>query len=282
MQPISIDLSRSYQSEVYYQILVIGAGGTGGIVIQQLCQMLSMFEISAKLIIAEPDIYEEKNRNNQLCLAKDVGKNKADVLAKRYRAAYQLDISTYTGGYVEDTKTIDTLFQLNYERIPYNYRIVPILISCVDNNYSRKIFHEYFNTAQTLLYFDVGNENVILPKDHRNRPIESWTKEELEEYKDSGFTGQMVCGFKSDWKILSEPIGTLYPDILEDNDEIAPSQLSCQELAASNPQRLITNRYSAISVITVLNEIFETKSLSTHRILYHAKRGYMKSEPILG
>lgn len=92
----------------------------------------------------------------------------------------------------------------------------------------------------------------------------------------------MVCGFKSDWKILSEPIGTLYPEILEDNDEIAPSQLSCQELAASNPQRLITNRYSAISVITVLNEIFETKSLSTHRILYHAKRGYMKSEPILG
>ncbi|NRG33221.1 ThiF family adenylyltransferase [Niallia circulans] len=282
MQPISIDLSRSYQSEIYYQILVIGAGGTGGIVIQQLCQMLSMFEISAKLIIAEPDIYEEKNRNNQLCLAKDVGKNKADVLAKRYRAAYQLDIATFTGGYVEDTKTIDTLFQLNYERIPYNYRIVPILISCVDNNYSRKIFHEYFNTAQTLLYFDVGNENVILPKDHRNRPIESWTKEELEEYKDSGFTGQMVCGFKSDWKILSEPIGTLYPDILEDNDEIAPSQLSCQELAASNPQRLITNRYSAISVITVLNEIFETKSLSTHRILYHAKRGYMKSEPIIG
>lgn len=60
MQPISIDLSRSYQREVYYQILVIGAGGTGGIVIQQLCQMLSMFEISAKLIMLNQIFMKKK------------------------------------------------------------------------------------------------------------------------------------------------------------------------------------------------------------------------------
>jgi len=241
-----------------------------------------MFNIKAKLVIAEPDLYEEKNMNNQLCLAKDVGKNKADVLAKRYRAAYQLDIATYTGGYVEDCKTIEHLFQLNYEKIDYSYRVIPILISCVDNNYSRKIFHDYFLSTSTLLYFDVGNENVTFPSDYPNRTMEEWTEEELDEHNKSGFTGQMVCGFKLDGNTISEPIASLYPDILEYTDEIAPSQLSCQELAASNPQRLITNRYSAMSVITVLNEIFETKSISTHRILYHAKRGYMRSEPITG
>lgn len=284
MKPITIEFKGKEQINIYYHIVIIGAGGTGGLVIQQLAQMFSMFGIWGKIVIAEPDLYEEKNLRNQLCLPKDINKNKADVLAQRYRAAYQMDIATYTSGYVEDVKTLEKLYETTYERCNgYNTKYVPVLISCVDNNYSRKVFHQYFEQADDLLYLDVGNETIDLPEDYQTRPKEQWSEEELDRYHNSGFTGQLVCGLKLGGQVITEPIASIFPDILEDNDEIAPpSKLSCQELAASLPQRLIVNRYSALSVITILNEIFETGSLSTHKVFYHAKKAFMKSEPIYG
>jgi hypothetical protein len=60
------------------------------------------------------------------------------------------------------------------------------------------------------------------------------------KYDKSGFTGQLVCGLKLDGKVISEPIAYcfVYPDILEDKDEIAPSEMSCTQLMASEPQRV--------------------------------------------
>ena len=282
MERIGIDFLKRQYKNVYAHIVVIGTGATGSVVIQQLAQLLSVFDIPRKIILADCDVFEEKNLKNQLCVPKDMGKYKADVLARRYGAAYQMKISTYTSNYVEDIETINGLFYNNYE---YGKArgcfYLPILISCVDNNFSRKVFHQYFESAENLLYLDVGNESVILPSNYLTRPKQEWTNEELETYNDSGFTGQLVCGLKLKGQVIAEPIASVFPDILEDDDEIAPSELSCTELAASEPQRIITNRYSALAVNTILSEVFELGTLSTHKIFYHAKKGYMRSEPIM-
>jgi ThiF family len=276
-------LGGSYlrKRHIFPHIVQIGVGGTGGYLVQQIAQMLSIFGVKGKYVIADPDLVETRNLKNQLFIPKDVGKPKADVLSRRYRAAYQVDISSYTTNYVEDVKTIEHLFNTDYcGAYGYNTVYLPILISCVDNNFSRKIFHQFFQEVEdTLLYIDVGNESVTLPKD-RNKPIEQWTEEEIEAYKNSGYTGQVVAGLKWKGKIITEPVASLFPDILEDNDDIAPSSVSCSDIVVSEPQRLITNRYAAQCVSTYLNEIFSEGTLSNHITFFHSKRMYMRTEPI--
>lgn len=276
-----LNSSYSLKSHIFPHIVQIGTGGTGGYLVQQIAQMLSIFNIKGKYVIADADIVEEKNLRNQLFIPKDVGKPKADVLAKRYRAAYQVDISSYSAKYIEDVKTIEKLFNTEYLGVySYNTVYLPILISCVDNNYSRKIFHQYFEeTDGNLLYLDVGNESVSLPDDS-NKPIDEWTEEELETYKNSGYTGQVVAGLKWKGKVITEPVASLFPDILEDNDDIAPSSISCSDIVVSEPQRLITNRYAAQCVSTYLNEIFSEGTLSNHITFFHSRRMYMRTEPI--
>lgn len=282
MGRVTIDFRDGYSKEIFPHIVVVGAGGNGSYTVQQVTQMLNIFNIWGKMVVADPDIFEEKNLGNQLCLPSDIGKNKAEVLAKRYRSAYQLDITTYSASYVEDVETLRNLFNTSYEGC-HNWRTVylPILIGCVDNNYTRQIFHQFFEQEDNLLYIDIGNESVTIPNDYRVRPKEQWTEEEKTAYEKSGFTGQLVCGLKLKGNVICEPAGSVFPDILEDKDEIAPSEMSCTQLAASDPQRVITNRFSALAVSTVLNELFELGSLSTHKIFYHSKKAFMRSDPIM-
>ena len=279
MTRITVDFTKG--KNLFTHIVLVGAGGNGGYVIQQVAQMLNVFDVFGKLVIADFDHFEEKNLANQLCLKGDVGKNKVEVLANRYRSAYQVDISSYGASYVEDLDTLKELFNTDYDY--YKNRTttyLPILISCVDNNFSRQLFHKFFEQEKNLLYIDIGNEAVSPPDDYRSRPKDRWSEAEKDTFDKSGFTGQLVCGLKIDGNVICEPVASVFPDILEDFDEIAPSELSCTELAASQPQRIITNRYSALAASTLLNEVFELGTLSTHKIFYHSKKGYMRSEPI--
>lgn len=273
---------RSNDLTIYTHIVQIGTGATGGQLVQMVGQMLATLDIEGKYVIADKDIVEEKNLQNQLFIRKDIDKPKAEVLAQRYRAAYQVDIASFSEKYVEDIETIDSLFNTDYERIYSSHHVyLPILISCVDNTFSRKVFHEYFEQHKgNLLYLDVGNESVVLPED-KTKPREQWTEEELEAYNKSGYTGQVVAGLKLHGKVITEPIASLFPSILEiDESDIAPSETSCGAVIASDPQRLITNRYAALCVATYLNELFSEGTLSNHMTFFHAKRMYMRTEPI--
>jgi hypothetical protein len=66
----------------------------------------------------------------------------------------------------------------------------------------------------------------------------------------------------------------------EDEDEIAPSELACSQVIASEPQRLITNRFAAQAVAGYLNELFGERTLSTHVTFFHAKKMYMRGDRI--
>ncbi|MEX3623671.1 ThiF family adenylyltransferase [Viridibacillus arvi] len=272
----------SSNKRIFAHIVQIGTGANGGPLVQQVAQMISTLDVDAKYVIADNDIVEDKNLRNQLFIKKDVGKPKADVLARRYSAAYQVDIAHYSEKYVEDIKTLESLFDTSYLGVhSYRYVYLPILISCVDNKFSRKLFHQYFEKAKgNLLYLDVGNESVILPED-RDKPREEWTEDEIEAYNKSGYTGQVVAGLKLNGTVITEPIASLFPQILDiDENDIAPSATSCGEVIASDPQRLITNRYASLCVSTYLNELFSEGTLSNHITFFHAKRMYMRTEPI--
>ncbi|MFD1736260.1 ThiF family adenylyltransferase [Bacillus salitolerans] len=273
-----------YVRKTLFPVIVqAGVGGTGSNLVPQIAQMLTSFGDKAMYVLADGDQVEEKNLKNQLYVSTNIGKSKADILAKRYRAAYNINIGCFNE-YIEDLRTLRNLFSTDYVNIGGTYRehvvILPILISCVDNNFSRQLFHEFFESVPTLLYIDVGNESAVVPKDFMQRPKDKWTKEEIEAYNESGWTGQVVAGLKRNGKTILEPVASLYPDILEDQDTIKPSTVSCEQIVSSDPQRLLTNKTAALAVLNYLYELMECGTISKHKTVFHAKKGYMQSVPL--
>ncbi|PMC36243.1 thiamine biosynthesis protein ThiF [Bacillus sp. UMB0899] len=284
-----IDLLKSEYSNIkrkkLYPIIVqVGVGGTGSNLSQQLAQMMSLFGQHGYYCLADPDHIEKKNISNQLFVESNVGKKKAEILARRYSTAYNINISSYTEKYIEDVTTLVDLFNIDYQNTggySSKVKVLPILIGCVDNNYTRRIFHDLFESVPNILYLDSGNESTVVPPDFPNRPKEDWNEEEWDSYSNSGWTGQVVCGLKISGQTILEPVASRYPEILTDNDIIKkPSELSCEELTTSDPQRLLTNRMAAMAICAYLTELFECGTISNSRSVFHAKKGYMKSEPI--
>lgn len=262
-------------------ILQCGTGGTGSILVQKTAKMLASFNIKNNYVLADCDIVEEKNLRNQLFIPHDIGKYKAEILAKRYGIAYSQRISYFTEQYVEDVETLRSLFHIDYERYgdSNSTLLLPILVGCVDNNYTRQVFHQFFEECKgNLLYIDVGNESCTIPSKGRSKA--DWTKEELKIYNESGWTGQVICGLKLEGEKILSPVADYFPDLLEDEDEIKPSELSCSNIIASDPQRAHTNDMAAIAVSTYLNELFEHGTISNYMTVFHAKKGYMRSKSI--
>lgn len=121
-------------SKLYYYIVMIGAGGTGGYTIQRLSKMMNAFDsVKSFLLIADPDSVEEKNLLRQPFIQQDIGLKKADVLAKRYGATYGLKIGSYSDSYIESVESLEQLFSLTDFRHEHGQYIQKVLIGAVDN-----------------------------------------------------------------------------------------------------------------------------------------------------
>ncbi|MEK5149167.1 MULTISPECIES: ThiF family adenylyltransferase [unclassified Psychrobacillus] len=269
--------------EIFPYIIQIGTGGTGGYLTQHISQLLGVSKKRGAYTVVDPDVIETKNLGNQLFLPEEVGLKKAEVLAQRYSYAYGIDIATYTDNYIESVEDIRKLFTSEYLQV-HNYRsdilFLPILIGCVDNNFSRSILNTFFETSKTCIYIDAGNESTVVPKDWQVRTKSSWTEEELIAFNESGWSGQVVTGVKLNL-FKQPPVAEVFPDILEDKDSfVKPSELSCTELTASEPQRLIVNKFAAMIISNILTQIVEDYTISSHMTVFHAKKAYMRSTPI--
>ena len=154
------------------QILMLGAGGTGGHIAPHLYRLLHALDRPVKVIIADGDIVEEKNLVRQNFIASDLGQNKAQVLAERYASAFGME-AQYIPAFVESEETLTTLVRPGkYPVGPYSYRQIEglsILIGAVDNNRSRQLCHRVFQKSDDLIYIDSGNGE---------------------------YTGQVVCGIR--------------------------------------------------------------------------------------
>ncbi|MFD5853583.1 thiamine biosynthesis protein ThiF [Cytobacillus pseudoceanisediminis] len=263
-------------------IVQIGTGGTGGYTVHHIAQLLGTSQSPAAYVIADPDVIEQKNLGNQLFLPQEVGLKKADVLARRYSAAYGLDIGSFSDSFIESPEHLKSLFSTEYMRTQINgdnTLVLPIIIGTVDNNYSRRIMYELFRSLRTCVYIDAGNESTVVPHDWQTRSKNDWTEEELAAYQESGWSGQVVIGVKAN--LFNQPaVAEVFPDILTDTDEIRPSELSCSELSASEPQRLIVNKFAALSIANIVNTIVEEKKINSHITFFHVRKNYMRATEI--
>lgn len=67
------------------KIVLVGTGGTGGYIVPQLYRLLYALDRPIRVILCDGDLVEEKNLGRQNFIEADLGKNKAMVLAERYK-----------------------------------------------------------------------------------------------------------------------------------------------------------------------------------------------------
>lgn len=230
------------------KIVLLGAGGTGGHVAPHLYRLLYAHTQPVKIIIADGDIVEEKNLVRQNFCRADLGQNKAEVLAGRYAAAFGME-TCFVPHYIESADELKHMLR------PEHYRWVShngasrrehetlILIGAVDNNRSRQICHEVFETADSVVYIDSGNDR---------------------------YTGQVVCGIRKYGKTSYRPVGKVFPSILSDADKF-PSELSCAEASVSAPQSIAANVMAAALVVGLVYNIVCTGDLTTRYATFSTK-----------
>ncbi|WP_141225016.1 hypothetical protein [Paenibacillus sp. yr247] len=116
---------------------------------------------------------------------------------------------------------------------------------------------QYFfqDEVENLIYIDAGVEGVA-------------GLGEVQNVQESGFGGQIVCGFKYRSEVLLQPVGRVYTNILEDEDSPFPG---CGVQIQSAPQRSATNKTAAQLANNVVNNLLHTHSIYQHVINFNAQ-----------
>lgn len=244
------------------KVVMLGAGGTGGHIAPHLYRLLYALDRPVRFIICDGDVVENKNLVRQNFIPADLGENKAKVLAERYSTVFGME-TEYVPDFVETEEHLKELLTPEYfrmrqpgHRFPVQVSELVILIGAVDNNKSRQLCHRIFLQAKELIYIDSGNGE---------------------------YTGQVVCGVRRAFKTYYPPIGTVYPDVLEDTDKF-PTELSCAEASVSAPQSIAANITAATAVVdmiynilalgdsTVRQTTFSTRTVNVRPELQEKKR----------
>lgn len=243
-----------YPKTAPVKVIIIGAGGTGGYVIPHLYRISFAAERSMRILVCDGDVVEEKNLIRQNFVEQDIGRNKAQVLAERYSAAFGIECE-YIPHFVESEEelfqlTVPDFFQDRWRGIPETQRV--ILLGCVDNNNSRKLCHAVFVRQKDLIYIDSGNGE---------------------------HTGQVVCGVRQNGRTTYKPVCSLYPDMLKNEDKF-PSELSCAERAVSAPQSVTANLTAATAVVSFLYDLLICGELKTRYVTFSSRQINMRAEMV--
>jgi hypothetical protein len=240
-----------------YEITVVGTGATGSQLLPFLTQLLAnLKEHSIKLV--DEDIFETKNMKNQKCILQDIGRPKAEVLCERYQAVYpEIDIR-YVNSYVKSKEQL-------MDHLVTSRNSIPILVGCVDNNATRKIFHDVFydERISNLIYIDSGNGTTqrigqVVVGYKQGKSVDD------ESYKHGRKTKQIG-------EVKLPPAGDMFPEILADNDDIE-KVLSCSVVSEEAPQNISTNIMATVTVFSLLNNILTFDKITSHISYFSAEK----------
>ncbi|WP_162551246.1 ThiF family adenylyltransferase [Paenibacillus tepidiphilus] len=259
--------------KIVIKFIIIGVGATGSHFFRGLCQDLRAHldnpnfmhspEFSLdKIILIDGDVVERKNIRTQLFTRECITEKKVHSLSERYGDHYGIEVIPYPE-YINDHESLHKICMLpdhNYRKIFY----LPVIIGMVDNNATRVLLHEYFydERVPNLIYIDTGVESV---RSTQNNDVIH-----------SGFGGQVVTGFKYMGDVFLDPVGDVYPNVLDASDSPFPG---CGVQSISSPQHSPTNKTAAQYANNIINNLLHTKSIYQHMINFNIQYG--GSSPVL-
>lgn len=220
-----------------YTIIIVGCGGTGSWVARDVMRTISASSKGHKVLLVDGDNVETKNLVRQNFIEKDLGLNKARVLAGRY------------GSYYRD---IDVVALPMYLESPQKLKEITngkniVFIGCVDNNKTRKIIYDTYKDISDSWWIDSGNEEI---------------------------NGQVICGYNNPAHKLP-CVADVFPNVLDGKDKL-PTELSCAEQAESAPQHMYINNIASTVVMNYLNKILFGEAISNY-VVYFSVDNVFKS-----
>lgn len=224
-----------------YGIIIIGAGGTGSWLSSYLSKLQDRLH---SVTLVDGDVVEPKNLSRQNFMRMDIGKNKADVVA---RAASRMITDEVAFVYSAIPEFITTPEELGgvVKRVA-NDGAIPIIAGAVDNNASRKIVHDFVTTYdKEVVWVDGGNSErrgqvIVMPKNEK---------------------GEVLDGFYSPFELHDE-------FNVIDGDERRPDQISCAEQSESAPQNIAANVLSATTMFMLINKIVAGETVLVNELFF--------------
>ena len=219
---------KSFPDEFW--IVVIGCGGTGSALLQNLMPYLThRAGKPVKVVLCDGDIVEEKNLTRQVFYEDQIGMNKASALAESIEATFEVTVDV-CNHYLERTSDLEALFR-------GSWGCFPIVISCVDNLKARALYEEWFMDQTDALYVDCANEE---------------------------FHGEVVYAVKHNKKLLSPVRSTVFPSfarILEQEQATLKfrSELDCLARSISAPQHIFTNKMAGLLAANAISTLLDKK-----------------------
>lgn len=199
-----------------YIFVIVGVGGIGGNVARDLPKLL--INSQHKMMLVDGDTVEKKNCVRQPYQTQDIGENKARALARKINSFYPLQC-TYLDSYI----TACELQVLLSRHIKSRY--TPVLIGAVDNDATRQLIEEAFNSFDNAILIDGANG----------------------EYE-----GNVYCCYRK----KGEQKGKKRSDIYPFKNDINPGTIGCEEqVARGSLQFLITNNKVASVMLEYLYEV---------------------------
>jgi hypothetical protein len=226
-----------------FKIYQVGTGGTGSQLLNNMCRFISTMRkrgIKISLTLIDGDRFEEKNLLNQNITRRDIGINKAEVLATRYSAIYGIPIK-YVDKYIYAAGELMEVVK-HYDQFSSE---TPIIIGAVDNNATRQLMNQVFNGLSSCIYLDSGNGT-------------------------DNMEGQCVIGYRYNKKTILEPIAAIYPEVLEDNDLIENIVGCDRPDEDESPQHITTNVLAANILFCNLCSIIERNEIQNHVIRFNS------------
>lgn len=216
--------------KIKYDLIVVGAGGTGTYFLKEISRFLSgnsSKDLIKSMHIFDGDIVEEKNLQRQCFTADDIGRNKAAVMAEILNEAFGMSFVAHPS-YVTKVEQITKCFTTTTSQI---VKIVPLVISCVDNHGCRLLLEELFEQIPSMILLDSGNEFT---------------------------TGEVVYSYKMDKAVYGPVRSHYFPDVKE-GDLRNREEISCEELNNVAPQHIFTNMQAGNLLCAGVANLFDNK-----------------------
>lgn len=237
------------------RVIVVGAGGTGGRLIPPLMQVLRRGD---SIAIVDGDHVEDRNLVRQNFRTRDVGANKAEVLAQRYRKE-GIQVDAYA-----------TMLSLTNAGAIISNRLYTILAGCVDHARARKVMHDALQSSQrAMLYVDGGNEmrggQVVLSA--KSWPANVKALREKDEMAHNTGRAWSILGMKAMPQLLKP--GPWHCDRCDiDNAADAKVCKACQQPEASCQDRIdlqtvAVNQLSATAMLNIISCVLYGVPMST-------------------
>ena len=205
-----------------YNLIVVGAGGTGTYFLKEIFRFLSnnrKRKSIGEIYIFDGDTVEQKNLSRQCFMEEDIGRNKASVMAEILSGTYDVPAVAFPT-YLTSLEQLDKIKGSN-----------PLVVSCVDNHGCRILLEKFFAKEKNIVYFDSANEYA---------------------------TGEVVFAYKKDGKCFGPTRSFYFPDILK-GDTRNVTELSCEELNNVAPQHIFTNMLAGNQLCSAVSNLLDEK-----------------------